>query len=360
MNRPIYNGPSIDNSVTLANILKCSQSLLERLSISSDLNYSTWREPKKNGGFRVIDAPKDELKQVQRAILVDVLRKVHFPSYLQGSIQGRDYITDATLHMRKKVLIGEDIKDFFPSVKSDVVLNIWRDFFGFSQWVSTTLTGLTTFRGYLPQGAPTSSYIANLVLWDIEPELQLKLYELGFTYSRYVDDISISCSHAASNGELKFVQDEVRSTLSIKGLALNLEKQTISESSGQMSVHNVIVNKGQPTKRKKERGKIRAAVRECEILAQEIGRSSREYQKIYSRAYGRVSEMSRYPLHRNAARKLFNRLEVVKPLGIIGSTDCQLSEQEALGLLMPENREVPSDVEVENWIAEHKDKKYLS
>lgn len=312
MNRAIYNGPSINTCIALAEVLECSEVSLEGLTISAGLNYSTWQEPKKCGGFRVIDAPKGELKRVQRAILANILRKVHFPDYLHGSIRGRDYITDARLHTGKKLLIGEDIRDFFLSVKSGVVLDVWTGFFGFPQCVSTILTALTTYRDRLPQGAPTSSYIANLVMWDTEPGLQLKLHELGFIYSRYVDDISISCSHASSKGELELVVGELSSTLSRKGLELNPTKQTLSDSSGRMTVHNINVNKGKPTKSKVERNKIRAAVRECEIRAQNNGRSSHEYQKLYSRTYGRVNEINR--LHRAEANKLLDRLNAVKPL----------------------------------------------
>ena len=317
MNRAIYNGPDIDTSIALTKFLECPQGSLERLIVSLHLNYATWQEPKKNGGFRVIDAPKNELKQVQRAILAKILKRDHFPVYLHGSIQARDYITDARMHLGRKRLIGEDIKDFFPSVKSGVILDVWRGFFRFPDDVSAMLTSLTTYQGHLPQGAPTSSYMANLVMWDIEPELQLKLHELGFTYSRYVDDISISCSHAASGDELRFVQDTLRSTLSLKGLALNPSKQTVSNSSSRMAVHNINVNKRRPTKSKKERDQIRAAVRKCEVRSQELGRDSKEYQILYGSTYGRVSEMSR--LHTAEARKLFDRLNAVEPTMIVAS-----------------------------------------
>lgn len=318
MNKAIYNGPNVDSLLTLAHLLELSYSELVTWANVADQSYSTHRLPKRNGGFRQIDEPSIGLKQVQRTVLYRILREVIPPSYWYGSVRGKDYILDARQHTRKKVLIKADIKDFFPSVVSTFVFGIWREFCSFPVEVSGTLTALTTYKGVLPQGAPTSSDIANLILWDVEPELEKDLSGLGFVYSRYLDDITISRLKPATKEELKLVQDKLRFTLSVKGFVQNSSKQKVRYSSGRMAVHNVNVNKGRPTKSKKDRAKYRAAVRECEIRSLEIGRSSKDFHELYSRTYGRVYEM--YQLHPAEAQKLLARLEAIKPTEIVSPT----------------------------------------
>src|SRR5258708_36650911 len=104
-----------------------------------------------------------------------IFSKVVFPDYLQGSLAGRDYVTNASLHAKKKILICEDVKRFFPSVGAIYIEQVWRDCLGFAPDVARLLTKLTTKGGYLPQGAITSSFLANLVLWRHEPLLHAKL-----------------------------------------------------------------------------------------------------------------------------------------------------------------------------------------
>lgn len=313
MNRAIYNGPNVDSLLTLADLLELPYSGLVTQARVAEQSYSAYRLPKRSGGVRQIDEPSVGLKQVQRVVLRRILREVIPPSYWYCSVSGRDYVMDSQQHTAKKVLIQADIKDFFPSVASKLVFGVWNEFCGFPIEVSEMLTALTTYRGVLPQGAPTSNDIANLILWDVEPELESYLSAMGFAYSRYLDDISISRSYPATAEELKLVQDKLRIILSLKGLAQNSKKQKVRYGSERMVVHGLNVNRSMPTKPKKDRAKIRAAVRECEVLSVDLGRDSVEYERLYRVAYGRVSEVSRVQKHSAEARKLLDRLDLVKP-----------------------------------------------
>lgn len=311
MNTAIYNGPNLDNSLMLAQLLGLSYSEIESLASVLEQSYSIRHIPKKNGGHRTINEPDRTLKQIQRLVLERILRQVAFPNYIYGGVPGKDYISDARQHTGRKKLINADIKDFYPSVLAKHVNSVWIGLCGFPEDVSGILTALTTYKGCLPQGAPTSCDIANLVLWDVEPEFVDDLSERGYLYSRYVDDISISCIRAVEPREINLIVDKLRFVLALKGLKLNLAKLKISDNSGRMVIHNINVNKGRPTKSKEERAKIRAAVRECEIRSQDTGRSSMEYKQLYLRTYGRVNEI--YQLHPVEASKLLDRLNAVKP-----------------------------------------------
>jgi hypothetical protein len=108
------------------------------------------------------------LKTIQERIKVKILYKVFYPRYLQGSIKDdgikRSYISNAKIHANSRIVINEDITKFFPSTSEQLIFDIWKIFFGFSDKVARYLTKLTTKDGLLPEGAKTSSYLANLVL----------------------------------------------------------------------------------------------------------------------------------------------------------------------------------------------------
>src|SRR3974377_1738556 len=99
----------------------------------------------------------------------------------------RGYLQNAARHVGARVLIQEDIDNFFPATSDGGIRSIWRGFFSFSPGVGKVLTQLPTYTHNLPQEAKTSSYLANLVFWDSEPELFRQLSEDGFTYTRYID-----------------------------------------------------------------------------------------------------------------------------------------------------------------------------
>ena len=312
MNTAIYNGPSLENGLTLAQLLGFPYSEIESLASVSEQSYSIQRIPKKNGGHRIINEPNQTLKEIQRLVLERILRQVALPNYIYGGVPGKGYISNARQHAGKSGLINADIKDFYPSVLAKHVHSVWLGLCGFPEDVSRMLTALTTYEGCLPQGAPTSCDIGNLVLWDIEPAFVDNLSEWGYLYSRYVDDISVSCIRVMEPREIYLIVDKLRFVLALKGLELNRAKLKISNSSCRMVIHNLNVNKGKPTKTKEERAKIRAAVRECEIRSQDIGRSSGEYRQLHLRTYGRVNEI--LSLHKAEASKLLDRLNAVKPV----------------------------------------------
>jgi hypothetical protein len=86
-----------------------------------------------------------------------------------------------------------DVKEFFPHVRHYMVYRMFKHELGFGRDVASLLTRLTTHRSYLPQGAPTSTPIANLLLAaPVDAPLATEAVRSGLRYSRYVDDIAIS------------------------------------------------------------------------------------------------------------------------------------------------------------------------
>jgi len=153
--------------------------------------YRERKEPKKSGGVRLIEAPHANLKNVQRLLLHVVLESLPLKNCFFGK-PGTSAIQAAQLHVNKSVVITMDIKDFFPSVSSKHVHGMFRRR-GATQAIGRMLTRILTRGAHLPQGAPTSSYVAALVLSPTMDHILAALKPVkGSSMSVYVDDAAVS------------------------------------------------------------------------------------------------------------------------------------------------------------------------
>ena len=232
---------------------------------------------------------------------------------MQGSIKDpdspRDYVQNANLHAGREVILKEDISGFFPSTKENLVLRVWKYLFKFPQDVAEILTKLTTYNGAIPEGAPTSSAVANLVFWDREPYLEYELRQKGYIYSRYVDDITVSFATRMEKKELQNVTTKIYRMFISSGLKPNRKKRAVQTKNKRMRVHNLNVASGKPTLPKSERAKIRAAVRELELISQSAS-SWGEIKDIYEQTNGRVNLMKR--LHPDEAQKYVEKIKTIE------------------------------------------------
>jgi len=177
--------------------------------------------------------------------------------------------------------------------------------------VATLLTSITTLNGSLPQGWKTSGYIANLVFWDVEPDLVGGLVKRGFSYSRFMDDITISSKSRISKSSKMLVVSETYRMLFKKGYSPKRSKHEIVSNNNRMEVTGLTVNAVHPTLSKKEQNHTRAIVHKCECHAKN-DRHSSEYKKLWNSASGRVGTLTRFHARKGAA--LRKRLQAVKPI----------------------------------------------
>lgn len=140
---------------------------------------------------RKITAPSMPLKLRQQWILEEVLEKLKVHDCCHGFVRGRSILTNARLHMNHPVIYNLDIKNFFPSVKAEQVRQVFMRA-GYSRAAAGGLTELCCYEEMLPQGAPTSPYLANLVLCQMDTALAGFCGQKGITYTRYADDMSFS------------------------------------------------------------------------------------------------------------------------------------------------------------------------
>jgi RNA-directed DNA polymerase len=146
------------------------------------------KTPKK----RWIDHPVDPLKAIQSRIQERLLCTLIFPEHLLGGVKGRSIVDNARLHLGARCLVTIDIKSFFPSVTPHQVRSVFRKVLNCSPQISYLLTGLTTYRGRLPQGTPTSPLLANLVLSSFDGEIRSACSKNGIRYSTWIDDLAFS------------------------------------------------------------------------------------------------------------------------------------------------------------------------
>ena len=305
LNKPSYPCEPIRTVAALARTLRLSEAELLRIA---DRANSSWRmvKPKPGSTRETFDA-HGPLKALHKQLKNRVFSRVYFPDYLQGSLKGRDYVSNADLHKNKQILICEDVKKFFPSVGAKFVEDVWNGFFGFSPEVASVLTRLTTKDEALPQGAITSSFLANLVMWRREPFLQASLAAMGITYSRYVDDMSMSSTvHLDKSIQTKVIA-MLYGMVAAHGLKAGRHKHEVFSASERMITTKLIVNQ-KPSLTAAKRSKVRAQVRQLEMAAG-LGVDDVELRELANKASQRVGQLARF--HKRAGELLRNRVKAI-------------------------------------------------
>ncbi|WP_396956429.1 reverse transcriptase family protein [Nitrosomonas sp.] len=306
---PFYSQRRIGSLHALHVPLGMSASELLALAKRADDIYRVAKSmTKADGSIRNTYDALEPLKEVHRRIKGQILDHVSYPSYLTGSVKGTDYKVNASLHARAKIVINEDISGFFPSTSADRIFGIWRGFFGFSEEVAQCLTQLTTKRGELPQGAITSSFLANLVFWQDEPALHAAFAAQGLVYSRYVDDIAVSSKVFLTNEEKSDVVRHVYGMLRKHGYQPKRAKHEIVTAATRMAVTKLAVN-AKPGLDTSTRGRIRAVVHAVE---QRMARGEALPFDCgpYAQAMGQVRHLERF--HPGEAEPLKKRLLALK------------------------------------------------
>lgn len=166
------------------------QEMLAAGSLHPHFHYHHFTKPKKDGGRREISEPDTKLMRVQREIITRLFRAEQ-PHPAAVAYRKKKSIADhAWPHAGAEVLITADVRDFFPSTSAGRVEDWWRGRVNDDQ--ARLLTLLTTYRGGLPQGAPTSPGLSNFVNRDLDERLARRAAAAGAVYSRYCDDMVFS------------------------------------------------------------------------------------------------------------------------------------------------------------------------
>jgi RNA-directed DNA polymerase len=179
----------------LASFFGLTYSMLTNIIYKTDpiYKYHQFQIPKKNGGHRQICSPSKKLKAVQTK-LKDILYEIYptKPS-VYGFVKKRNIVRNAERHLDKKYIFNIDIIDFFGSIHFGRIRNLFKSSpFNFNHTISTILAQICCFDNSLPQGAPTSPILSNMIAWKLDSQLQKLAKATNSTYTRYADDISFS------------------------------------------------------------------------------------------------------------------------------------------------------------------------
>jgi hypothetical protein len=189
-------------------------------SLHPHFHYRHFTRPKKDGGRREIVEPDVKLKRVQRAVLSHFLTPEK-PHPAAVAYRRTKSIADHVWpHAGAEVLVTADVQDFFPSTAAGRVEEWWRQRVGDVR--ARLLTVLTTYRGALPQGAPTSPALSNLVNYELDERLAGRAAGAGACYTRYCDDVVFSWRRGP--GPPSDFEPGVRATLHEFGYTLHPKK----------------------------------------------------------------------------------------------------------------------------------------
>jgi len=299
----------IGTVAALAKMLRCpgaeTTDGLSKLADEAESLYRiAGRKRKSDGSVRILFDARFPLKTVHGRIQAMILKTVEFPAYLQGGIKKRGQGSNASCHVGRRLLITEDVENFFPATTSKVVFEVWHRFFTFPPAVAECLTKLTTKDGCLPQGAKTSPLLANIVFWQAEAKLVADFKSKGIIYTRLVDDISCSSVRDLSSQETDWVIQKVRALAESQGFRLKSGKETIANASKRMVATKLVVNV-RVALPSEERSKIRAALKSCESLTR-----GESFEKTLNKVSGKLSYLGQY--HPAESRALRESLKPVR------------------------------------------------
>jgi retron-type reverse transcriptase len=229
------------------------------------LHYKHVLVRKNNGSLRLLEAPKSRLKAIQRRILRDILAQVPVHDRAHGFVAGRSCLTGAQIHAGEAVVASFDLTAFFPSIAAPRVHGMFRAL-GYPWAVARHMTGLCTTISsigvinrmsaassdrsalcgtygtrHLPQGAPTSPALANLLAWRLDFRLDGLARSVNGNYTRYADDLAFSGDRHFGTSVVRFGKT-VSAILSEEGFSLNHAKTRIMPCQQSQRVTGLVVN----------------------------------------------------------------------------------------------------------------------
>lgn len=235
---------------------------------------------------REITAPSLKIKQRQQWILEEILEKCEVSNNCHGFVKKRSILTNARMHMGHKNILNLDIENFFPSITQKMVKSQFQQM-GYSESAAEALAEICCYEEKLPQGAPTSPYMSNLILKNMDQELEMFCQARNITYTRYADDMSFS-----SNEEIYGYLKDLCSIVERYSFKINEKKTCYYQDPHRKIVTGLVVKEQEICIPKKFKRKLRQEIYYCRQLGvqrhlENTGNSDRAGFKeyMYGKAY---------------------------------------------------------------------------
>ena len=229
--------PVIQDLDEFSNEIRLSVSAIKKYIAFAEHYYLTYGIPKKTGGERLIAQPSRELKAIQSWLLRNILDKLSSSIASKGFELGTSIYDNAYPHIGSNVILSLDIDNFFPSIPANKVYGVFFSL-GYNKHISSAFTSICTFKGFLPQGSPASPKLANLVCSKLDSRIQGYAGKNGIIYTRYADDITLSCQSIKKIVRAKsFIQTVIKN----EGFRVNKKKTRLMGLRKKKSVTGLVV-----------------------------------------------------------------------------------------------------------------------
>ncbi len=225
-----------------------------RYFLYSDKNksmYTTFEIPKKKGNPRRINAPNEELKNIQRKLsyVLNLIYKVKPCAY--GFINNKNIKDNAKNHVKKKMILNIDLKDFFTQIHFGRVRGmLMKPPYGIGVQAATVIAQIACYDGVLPQGAPSSPILTNMICSPLDTQLTNLAKKYTLKYTRYADDITFSTYESTLPKSILDYQvnsltigNELNHILNKNSFSVNPDKVHLNNNYTRQEVTGLVVNK---------------------------------------------------------------------------------------------------------------------
>lgn len=236
------NGIVIIDIHHLAALIGINEEILDRFIVHPECYYRRFTIPKRKGGEREICAPYPALLMVQRWIYETLLLpNTVFPDSVSGFIPGKSILNNASPHIGNKFILKMDIQDFFPSVSIRRVISVFKGL-GYHHRLSYALAALCCYDGALPQGAPTSPILSNIIAKRLDKRIEGFAKDIGLVYTRYADDITLS-GEDIKLSQIRFIEKIIKE----EGFTPNPNKTQLLGPNVKKVITGVSISSGKAT-----------------------------------------------------------------------------------------------------------------
>lgn len=229
--------PIVYNTSHLSALVGYNKKYLKRASASTSHFYKRHVIPKKNNKLRFLNEPLPSLKEIQYWVLQNILEKIQISRYAKAYTAGRNIKDHVKYHKGQSFVLTLDIQDFFTNIKIEQINNLFLDL-GYSIYVASLLAKLCCFDNSLPQGAPTSPRLSNIIMQSFDDIISIYCRDNNLRYSRYADDLAFSGT-AINIDELKIL---IKFHLGLIGLKLNEDKSMLMGKNQRQIISGIITN----------------------------------------------------------------------------------------------------------------------
>lgn len=237
--------------------------------------YRTFYIQKKNGKLRKINEPLPSLKEIQCWILNEILYHIPVSPYAKAYLKGKSVKDNARFHRKQKKVLTMDIEDFFPSISFGRVLHLFRSI-GYRDDVAVMLANLCCLNDCIPQGAPTSPMLSNIIASKLDYQIMKHIKNDKIRYTRYADDLTFSGDF--NEGDLI---KNVERLANREGFRINEDKTRTRYRNQRQEVTGIVVNEKMQVNRK-----LRREIRSAVYYIRKFGLTSHlEHAKINKKNY---------------------------------------------------------------------------